>query len=154
MGKLRATHVMRSDAFKGVGLAFLAACSSGRFFQPKRTFKEYLGMDVVFLAAGVRSTVATLWDVNDLVTLILVADFYEHLRNQRSVRSSLSRAVNSLRMGSFRDRDSALDRVYPKWRDELRSAAIDTSDPHYWGAYKCSGWTSMPIGQPGDVRSV
>ena len=100
-------------------------------------------MDVALLSAGTRSTIATLWAINDLATLVVVSLFYESLQKKRTVRESLSMAIASLRTGEFLNCESVLDTVYPKWRDEIRN--VDTSSPYIWGAFKCSGWTSMAI---------
>ena len=140
---LRPIDVMKSRSFEGVGLVFLATCFSGRFFQSFRDFKDFLGLDSIFLSAGVRSTVSTMWEVDDLVTLLLVTTFYDQLCDGRTVRDALAEATRLIRTGYDDSVPTPFDSIVPNWRDQLESAGIEVSDPHFWGAFRCSGWTAM-----------
>lgn len=74
----------------GVDLAFLSCCKSAHGRQ--WAGDEFEGVQRAFLAAGARSVVATLWEINDAVTRHLVVSFYRHLNAGQQKSTALRHA--------------------------------------------------------------
>lgn len=71
-------------------LVILAACQTnlGTY-----TFDGVSGLNRAFFLAGAKSSISSLWDVNDATTLKLMESFYEHLFSGSSPREALRMAV-------------------------------------------------------------
>jgi CHAT domain-containing protein len=76
----------------GVELLFLSACETA--FGDDRAV---LGLAGLAVQAGARSAVATLWNVNDQATSILVGEFYKALPTAASKAAALQQAQRVLR---------------------------------------------------------
>lgn len=62
-----------------------------------------VGMSRAFLAAGARSVVASLWAINDEITLCFMVPFYDNLKAGRSVSVSLQNAMQAVRDYGFEE---------------------------------------------------
>ncbi|KAK3698317.1 hypothetical protein QZH41_017679 [Actinostola sp. cb2023] len=75
-------------------LVVLSCCHSGR---GEIRAEGVVGMSRAFLAAGARAVVASLWSIDDYVTLEFMASFYKYLRYGDSASLSLKNAMEELR---------------------------------------------------------
>lgn len=75
-------------------LVTLSACETG--LSKVYAGNEILGLVRGFLAAGARSLVASLWNINDKTTTELMKEFYSHLQRGDAVAASLRQAQLSL----------------------------------------------------------
>ncbi|KAK3747839.1 hypothetical protein QZH41_015981, partial [Actinostola sp. cb2023] len=75
-------------------LVVLSCCHSGR---GEIRAEGVVGMSRAFLAAGARAVVASLWAIDDYVTLEFMASFYKFLRYGDSASLSLKNAMEELR---------------------------------------------------------
>ena len=89
-------------------LVVLSCCHSGR---GKIRREGVVGLTRAFLAAGARSVVASLWAVDDYITLYFMESFYQHLKSGESASASLQQAMKEMRKK-------------PKW-----------SHPYYWASF-------------------
>lgn len=76
-------------------LVVLSGCSTGRGVI--RGADEILGLSRSLLEAGVRSTVVSLWDVDDAVTAALMPAFYRALQQGESYSDALRKAMLDIR---------------------------------------------------------
>jgi CHAT domain-containing protein len=95
-------------------LVVLSACQSGQF-DILRAPDEVMGLPAGFLRAGSAAVVATLWPVDDEATALLMARFYEVLRERSdeagtpgALATALRDAQQWLRTLSRSDRDAYL----------------------------------------------
>jgi CHAT domain-containing protein len=151
-GRLRLSRLLaEADFARELELAVLSACHSGTSVQRERTVQEYTGLDVGFLARGARSTISSLWEVDDLVSVLLMARLHELLREGVAIDAALMRAMREWRDGPLlelaenRNRDGALDQLMPGWRDNAAKLVAKASHPHWWGPFRCCGWTWRSI---------
>ena len=105
-------------------LAVLSACSTG-------TGKENDGDDLMgftrgLLAAGARSAIVSLWQVDDAATRLLMERFYAELRGGLSTAAALRAAQIALRNSPARSASG----VGPE---------ANYSHPHYWAAFVLVG---------------
>jgi CHAT domain-containing protein len=129
----KADYLFLKEAYElplsNVELAVLSACDTerGRIVRGEgvQSFSR------AFLAAGVRSTVTTLWRVPDQSTAMFMKVFYHHLQRGES-------RAEALRLAKLRF---------------LRSGT-ELSDPHYWGAFVLTGEGSGPVPRALRWRSV
>jgi CHAT domain len=105
---------------QGVELAVLSACETerGRLLRGEgvQSFSR------AFLAAGVRTTVTTLWRVPDAPTAAFMTHFYHHLQRGEP-------RAEALRLAKARFLESG----------------APLSDPHYWAAFVLTGEGLLPI---------
>ncbi|MCD2187877.1 CHAT domain-containing protein [Actinomycetospora soli] len=78
-----------------VDLAVLSACSSGRGGVTRSG--TVVGLSRGLLAAGVRHTVTTMWDVQDGPTCLIMTDFADRLAAGLDVADALARAQRTVR---------------------------------------------------------
>jgi len=118
-------------------LAVLSACESG--MEVVESASDYTGIAAALLRAGAPSVIATLWNVNDLASSLLMRRFYvELLGGGHSAAEALRRAQLWLRDATVADlssHDSSLasDR---RWR----LLGVDDQDrpyenPYFWAGY-------------------
>ncbi|MBB5955515.1 CHAT domain-containing protein/tetratricopeptide (TPR) repeat protein [Saccharothrix tamanrassetensis] len=82
-------------------LVTLSACESG--VNANRAGDELIGLTRAVLYAGAPSLVVSLWEVDDLSTALLMADFYQRLRAGEDLAGALSRAQLALAATTARD---------------------------------------------------
>ena len=91
-------------------LVALSACETG-LYDARNNPEEFVGLPATFLQLGAAGVVATLWQVDDLATSLLIAKFYElHLVEMLSPPTALKRAQAWLREAT-RDELVAYGRV-------------------------------------------
>jgi tetratricopeptide (TPR) repeat protein len=95
-GRLEASDRSWRDAFSRASAVVLAACSSGAGESGGETAGS-LGITRPFLAAGVPTVVATLWNVKDGASRALMLDFHRELRLGTRPSEALRRAQQKAR---------------------------------------------------------
>jgi CHAT domain-containing protein len=110
---------------QNLDLAVLSACETGlgRVAGGEGIF----GLQRAFHLAGTRTVVASLWSVDDRVTLALMKAFYTHLS------SGTMSAPEALRRAQL---------------EILEHGFADSADPTYWAGWVVSGDPGQPIDAP------
>jgi CHAT domain len=121
----------------------MGACESG--LGRAEISSEYIGLPTVFLSAGVRYVIGSLWKVNQLATAVLFDRYFELLAHAKpSVPAALNQAQRDT-MALTRDQlaDWVTQRMPALSRNLLheveRMNAYPFSHPFYWGGFYVSG---------------
>ncbi|MFJ3310031.1 CHAT domain-containing protein [Streptomyces sp. NPDC086549] len=137
-------------------LVVLSACETGMsdFIEMP---DEHLGLPAGFIQAGAPTVLSTLWDVDDLSTVLLMREFYRNLRDGHAT-------VTALREAQFTVRDATVgelgvvehwERVHAESDGSSRIArrAVDFyrerqterlfTHPYYWAPFIVSGWAQL-----------
>ncbi|NJO20343.1 MAG: CHAT domain-containing protein [Spirulinaceae cyanobacterium RM2_2_10] len=100
-----------------------------------------LGFSGLAVAAGVKSSLGSLWYVSDGGTLVLMAAFYEQLRDApyradalRQAQLALLSGATKLEPGQVTQRGGAI--ALPP---DVRLGSPDLSHPYYWSAFTLVG---------------
>ena len=75
-------------------LVLLSCCHSGK---GEVSSECVVGMARVFLFAGARSVLASLWAISDEATMVFKECFYRHLRGRESASAALQKVIKCLR---------------------------------------------------------
>ncbi|MEC4572513.1 CHAT domain-containing protein [Streptomyces virginiae] len=102
-----------------VRLVVLSGCDTG--VQEQRAGNELMGLTRQFLHAGARSVLVTRWQVDDVSSALLMADFYRRLKDGSPTAKALSAARRRLRSVSL---EQALEHCERERRGE-RLRAVD-----------------------------
>jgi CHAT domain-containing protein len=125
---------------EGVQLAVLSACESGLGERAKG--EGVLGIQRACQLAGVQSTIASLWKVDDQMTKQLMTIFYANmLKGQQSPLDALRSAQLAFLRGLREDGGglpSEVRGVDPP-PDAVNAGASLRSLPYYWAAFTLSG---------------
>jgi CHAT domain-containing protein len=106
-------------------LVVLSACQTA-----EGNNRATLGMAGTSLRAGARSTIGSLWNVNDQSTSLLMQDFYYYLEQDDSKAEALRRAqVNAIRGRLGHDRGANLE----NYNSDMFKA------PYYWSPFLLVG---------------
>jgi hypothetical protein len=133
---------------RGVRLVALSACEAGRSDPRTRDIEEHFGIDTAFLAAGARSVVSTIWEVDDAIGMLYSVHLHAARDAGATVADAHRQAVAALRTGSWRTMDDdhpvakALGTAAPDWRKDLadREHETDLTHPMHWTNFKLAGW--------------
>ncbi|ARV57807.1 CHAT domain-containing protein [Nostocales cyanobacterium HT-58-2] len=103
-----------------------------------------LGFSGLALEAGVKSAMGSLWSVNDEGTLVLMTEFYRHLRTAPIKAEALRQAQIGMLKGQIRIKEGQL--IQPGQKTEMRLppelaevGEINLSHPYYWAAFTVIG---------------
>jgi CHAT domain-containing protein/Tfp pilus assembly protein PilF len=130
---------------EGVELAVLSACETG--LGEVAGGEGLLGIQRAFQISGVRTTVATLWKVDDAMTQRLMTAFYRNvLQGKQSYLEALRNAQLEM-LRELRDRpDEFLAELRGAGVEGERAAALLDDDaalergaPYFWAAFTLSG---------------
>ncbi|WP_196523662.1 CHAT domain-containing protein [Nostoc commune] len=80
-------RVSDKDRFSGIELLVLSACQTAEGDK-----RAALGLAGIAMRAGVRSTLATLWSIDDRSTADVMSEFYRHLKARMNKAEALQRA--------------------------------------------------------------
>ena len=94
-GRLEVHEIHRLGFSSGLDLAVLSACSTRQ--GPRDAGEEILSLSRAFLAAGARTVVSSLWNIEDESTAVLMELFYRHLGEGLPKAEALRRAQAALR---------------------------------------------------------
>lgn len=122
-GLLTAEELVDLD-LSGVELVTLSACETG--LGATAGGEGVFGLQRAFTLAGARSSLASLWKVDDAATTILMTEFYRNLWEKKMSRAE------SLRAAQVRMLRGELD--LPGWKDRSRRVP-----PYYWAPFILSG---------------
>jgi tetratricopeptide (TPR) repeat protein len=118
-------------------LAVLSACESG--MEVVESASDYTGIAAALLRAGAPSVIATLWNVNDLASSLLVRRFYvELLGGGHSAAEALRSAQLWLRDATVADLSSYDSSPADARRWRLLGADSDDrpyENPYFWAGY-------------------
>ena len=135
-GILTALEVSEMDLTR-LELAVLSACETG--LGKEAGGEGLLGMQRAFQAAGARSVVASLWQVDDEATRRLMTDFYAQAWDAKSAASraeALRRAQLAMLFGKTLE---GKPRGAGKVAEKLPKGEGGRAHPFYWAAFVLSG---------------
>jgi hypothetical protein len=110
-------RVISSMDLRNVSLLTLAACDSGVTLG--QNSESWSGLLRSFFAAGVSSTIASLWKVDDQATSVFMQRLYVRVKNGQDIDMAIEDTQNDFRKG-IPNR--------PEWKD-----------PFYWAAWQLVG---------------
>ena len=121
----------------------MGACESG--LGRAELSSEYIGLPNVFLSAGVRYVVGSLWRVNALATAVLLGNHFELLvEGTRTVPIALNGAQRAVKTMTRDGLKQWVHERLPQWEQDYASQ-IDELDslpfahPYYWAGFYVSG---------------
>ncbi|MBD2326736.1 CHAT domain-containing protein [Alkalinema sp. FACHB-956] len=120
-----------------IDLLVLSACSTA---VGDRTSE--LGFAGLAAAAGVRSTLGSLWPVSDLGTLAFMSEFYGHLNHTFTRSAALQATQVAMQSGKVRIEQGHLITSYSRFplpQTLLEQGITEFSHPYYWGAFTLIG---------------
>ncbi|MCA9125281.1 MAG: CHAT domain-containing protein, partial [Planctomycetales bacterium] len=143
-GLLMADEILTMP-LQNTDLIVLSACDTAQ--GDARGGEGLLGIQRAFQVAGVRTTVASYWKVDDLATQLLMERFHQNLAQPATTPLDALRDAQlwMLRSGKGALRDSAAraitkgDSRGAKLPPELDQFAGDRLPPFYWAAFSLSG---------------
>jgi CHAT domain-containing protein len=106
-------------------LVTLSACSSG--VGTELAGEGLIGLTRAFQYAGARSVVASLWEVGDASTSVLMSRFYRYLKEGKTKDVALQKAQLDLLRGTVRG------------VGEPAPSEGDLSHPYFWAAFQLYG---------------
>ncbi|MBS0201846.1 MAG: CHAT domain-containing protein [Planctomycetes bacterium] len=133
-GVMTALEVASLD-LSHIDLAVLSACETGLGLSAGG--EGLLGLQRSFQAAGARSTVASLWKVDDSATQVLMIEFY---RNMWDKKLGKLEALRQAQLTMIQQYDSREQKLTARG---LKAVAPDSEPgplaPYYWAAFMLSG---------------
>ena len=111
---------------RGVELAVLSACESG--LGETAGGEGVLGLQRAFQVAGVRSTITSLWKVEDDATRRLMERFYANLWQREMTKLAALREAQLWLLNNYRPPASQVDR-----------AQGERTPPLFWAAFVLAG---------------
>jgi CHAT domain-containing protein len=149
LGLLLAANIAELD-LRRVELLFLSACETGR--GAKRVGEGIAGLQQAFLASGVQALVVSIWSIPDMVTCLLVAEFYRRLGEGQTIERALTLAqtyVRELTAQQYDDEVRTLSKRYGVNPSGSLSYEAPTKrpfeHPSCWGGFRCVGDTGRSI---------
>ncbi|MCY6493888.1 CHAT domain-containing protein [Leptolyngbya sp. GGD] len=146
---LRLEDIFKLD-LKHCRLVTLSACETGKI-DASTPIDEYIGLPSAFLYAGSASVVSSLWQVDDLLTALLMIRFYGNLKNSGSVAIALNQAQRWLREVTKSELqtwlvEQSFYKKSPTMRVRLAQRLYNCSDesqpfrqPRYWAGFCAIG---------------
>ncbi|MGJ3251927.1 MAG: CHAT domain-containing protein [Elainellaceae cyanobacterium] len=121
-----------------VDLVVLSACETG-LGGFDNNGEQILGLGYVFQNRGARAVLASLWQVNDEGTQVLMNAFYEYLQQGMSKAEALQAAQQALISNSSTaqesDRGIGIELIEGEQRGESQKGDRSLSHPHYWAPF-------------------
>jgi CHAT domain-containing protein len=120
-----------------IDMVILSACETGLGLKLGDGV-EILGLGYQFQNRGVRSTIASLWQVNDESTQILMNTLYAQLKKGNTPTAEALRQAQLTLMqskGSGSGQTKGSISVQPKEGTNLPSQPIDYNHPYYWAPF-------------------
>ena len=117
-----------------VDLAVLSACESGLGTVIRG--EGVLGLQRAFEAGGSRSTVTTLWSVQDIATQQIMAEFYRNLWERDLGKLA---ALRQAQLAMLRREPKLIADLQTRGLEELAESSPGRTAPAYWAAFVLSG---------------
>lgn len=155
-GPLTRRDLLQLD-FRNTSLVVMSACTSGVVDLQTLDVDEHFGLATACLVAGAKTVVASLWEVNDASTALLMQRFHHNLYvDGMETARALQEAQVWLR---DMDAEQAFEILEARQRDcedeqdaaDAAMALLEISDrgpkpfshPYWWAAFQCIGvgWT-------------
>lgn len=132
------------QGWSNVNLLVLSACETALISEENNTIDEAVEMSFAGLAlqAGVKSVIASSWDVSDQGTLGLMAQFYEELQTAPTKTIALQRAQLALLKKNVRIEGQTLSNLRsstPLPETLVPNRPQDFSHPYYWATFTVIG---------------
>jgi CHAT domain-containing protein len=120
-------------------LVVLSACETG-LSSSTSDGTEISGISGYFLRRGARSVIASLWNVNDASTSLLMQQFYKKLANGMTKAEALKTVQQDFIQGKLTAKDApmrgaSLTPVLPPELQRTRNAPANFSHPYYWAPF-------------------
>jgi len=111
---------------KGTELVVLSACSTGQ--GEVRTGEGVYGLQRSLTVAGARSTLLSLWKVDDAATAEFMARYYQRLKDGEGRSDALAAIQEEFRSGKVQS-----------------GTGVNWKEPYYWAAWQLVGdWRPIP----------
>ena len=124
-GYLTALEVTKLD-LKGTQMVVVSGCESGK--GDIQSGEGVYGLKRAIAVAGARSSLLSLWKVDDAATAAFMESFYQKLKDGQGRADALLETQKDFRGKKITSEDPLMD-----W-----------SDPYYWAAFQLSGdWTPI-----------
>jgi CHAT domain-containing protein len=124
-GRLTAAEILKIN-LRGTELVVLSACSTGQ--GEVRTGEGVYGLQRALTVAGARSTLLSLWKVDDAATAEFMVRFYRRLKAGEGRADALAAVQAEFRNGSVQG-----------------PGGEDLSEPYFWAAWQLTGdWGPIP----------
>jgi CHAT domain-containing protein len=138
-------HTMqRRLPLQNTQLVVLSACETG-LTDLTHAADEYIGLPFAFLSAGVAGIVTSLWAVNDLSTMLLMEQFYHHLRQNQDAPLALHQAQLWLR----RVTAGELAKRFGEERLQIKANRLTLAEASsYWLRFAAEEPESKPFAHP------
>ena len=118
-GHLTAAEILKIN-LRGTELVVLSACSTGQ--GEVRTGEGVYGLQRALTVAGARSTLLSLWKVDDAATALFMERFYRRLKAGEGRAAALAAVQAEFRSGELQG-----------------PSGQDWSEPYYWAAWQLTG---------------
>ncbi len=135
-GKTATLREIENWSLPNVDLVVLSACETG--LGGLANGEEILGLGYQFQRAGARATIASLWQVNDGGTQVLMNAFYEALKQGMTKTQALQEAQKALITGDYTTVDGkrADIEIVDTRTDQLRILHSENlQHPYYWAPF-------------------
>ncbi|WP_008317101.1 CHAT domain-containing protein [Leptolyngbya sp. PCC 6406] len=126
--------------FNRVELVVLSACETGLGGDALGSGEEILGFGYLMQAAGARAAIASLWQVNDGGTQVLMNAFYGYLDQGMSKAEALRQAQVALISGDFTatsglDPRGSIEVVSSRHQGLPATVINNLTHPYYWAPF-------------------
>ncbi|XGW00798.1 MAG: tetratricopeptide repeat protein (plasmid) [Leptolyngbya sp. BL-A-14] len=133
------SQIQQQEALRNVDLVVLSACQTGKG-ESASSGIEIQGMSAAFVRDRAKAVIASLWNVNDASTALLMQQFYKNLATGKMTKSeALRQAQLSLLQRKLTDNDAlqraSLRPVLPPGQRAANSASQGFSHPYYWAPF-------------------
>ena len=136
-GILTALEVASLD-LQHVELAVLSACETGLGKVVRG--EGVLGLQRAFHVAGAKTTVASLWKVDDAATVAVMTEYYRQLWEERTGKGA---ALRQTQLAMLEHYDLSTSKLRPRGLALLPSSEPEQQavrlPPYYWAAFVISG---------------
>ncbi|HEY9816093.1 MAG TPA: CHAT domain-containing protein [Candidatus Obscuribacterales bacterium] len=130
---------IRSWDFPDVELMVLSACETAVGDVPLGNGAEVLGLGYLMQLAGAEAAIASLWQVSDGGTQVLMDAFYAALNNGYSKAEALQRAQQALITSDETvlegDRGNATIEIIDTRTGQPLAQSTDLAHPYYWAPF-------------------